>query len=142
MLADGAGLNACTMLTVQADGGEITTIAVHGSAGELSPVHEAFGAEHGPQCGLCTPAFVLSSVALLDVEVDPDEEMIERTLEGNLCRCTGYTNIVRAVRYAAASMRGETPEATAGRAHEVAIVRNPTAAVKTREKLGKTEVVQ
>jgi carbon-monoxide dehydrogenase small subunit len=99
---DGESVKSCTVLTVQADGAQVTT--VEGLArpdGELHPVQAAFRAEHGLQCGFCTPGMVMAAAALLAENPDPTEAQVREGLEGNLCRCTGYHNIVRAVLAAA-----------------------------------------
>jgi carbon-monoxide dehydrogenase small subunit len=101
VLLDGESVKSCTVLGVQADGAEITTIEGLATNGELHPVQEAFHAEHALQCGYCTPGMVLAAVGLLDENPAPSEEEIRSALEGNLCRCTGYHNIVRAVQAAA-----------------------------------------
>ena len=102
VLLDGRSVKSCTVLAVQADGSEVTTAeGLAGSDGSLHPVQEAFRAEHGLQCGFCTPGMVMATVGLLTTDPDPDEAAIRRSLEGNYCRCTGYHNIVRAVRAAA-----------------------------------------
>ncbi len=98
---DGAAVKSCTQLAVQADGSSITTIEGLKSDGKLHPVQEAFWEEHGLQCGFCTPGMIMASAALLERNPDPSEEEIREALKGNLCRCTGYHNIVRAVRRAA-----------------------------------------
>jgi len=106
VLVDGDSVKSCSMLAVQADGSEVTTI--QGLAdGEWHPVQKAFREHHGLQCGYCTPGMVLAAVDLLKRNPDPTEEEVRLGLEGNLCRCTGYVNIVRAVLAAAAEMRGE-----------------------------------
>ncbi len=97
------------MLAVQADGAEITTIEGLASNDDLHPIQEGFWERHGLQCGYCTPGMIMSAVGLLDENPDPTEDEIRHGLEGNLCRCTGYHNIVKAVEYAAAKMRGEEP---------------------------------
>jgi aerobic carbon-monoxide dehydrogenase small subunit len=102
VLLDGEAVKSCTVLGVQADGAEITTIEGLASNGELHPVQEAFHAEHALQCGFCTPGMVISVVTLLDENPSPSEEEIRHALEGNLCRCTGYQNIVKAVQAVAA----------------------------------------
>ena len=101
VLIDGASAKSCTLLAVQADGAEITTIEGIGSDGALHPLQEAFWDEHGLQCGYCTPGMILSLVDLLDRNPHPTEAEIRRGLDGNLCRCTGYENIVNAVQSAA-----------------------------------------
>jgi aerobic carbon-monoxide dehydrogenase small subunit len=102
VLIDGESVKSCTVLGVQADGSEITTIEGLASNGDLNRVQAAFSDEHGLQCGYCTPGFVLATVNLLAEKPNPTEEEIRHGLEGNLCRCTGYHNIVRAVQAAAA----------------------------------------
>jgi carbon-monoxide dehydrogenase small subunit len=101
VLLDGASVKSCTVLAAQADGCEVTTIEGLASGDELHPVQQAFHEQHALQCGFCTPGFVMASVALLDGNPNPSEEEIRSGLEGNLCRCTGYQNIVRAVQSAA-----------------------------------------
>ena len=101
VLVDGESVKSCTLLGVQADGHEITTIEGLATNGSLHPVQDAFHDEHGLQCGYCTPGFVMATVSLLEENPSPSEEEIRRGLEGNLCRCTGYHNIVLAVEAAA-----------------------------------------
>jgi carbon-monoxide dehydrogenase small subunit len=101
VLIDGESVKSCTVLAVQADGSEVTTIEGLASDGELHPVQQAFHENHGLQCGFCTPGFVMAVVSLLEENPNPSEEEIRVGLEGNLCRCTGYQNIVRAVQAAA-----------------------------------------
>jgi carbon-monoxide dehydrogenase small subunit len=102
VLLDGEAVRSCLLFAVQANGGEVTTIeGLGGPDGALSPVQEAFRAEHGLQCGFCTPGFVVSVTALLEENPDPSEPEIREALSGNLCRCTGYQGIVRAVQRAA-----------------------------------------
>jgi carbon-monoxide dehydrogenase small subunit len=98
---DGKSVKSCTVLAAQADGGELTTIEGLASNGALHAVQEAFHEQHGLQCGYCTPGMVMAVVDLLDVNPDPSDAEIRHALEGNLCRCTGYENIVRAVHSAA-----------------------------------------
>jgi aerobic carbon-monoxide dehydrogenase small subunit len=105
VLIDGESVKSCTVLAVQADGSEVTTIEGLASDGELHPVQQAFHEQHGLQCGFCTPGFVMAVVSLLEENPNPSEEEIRLGLEGNLCRCTGYENIVRAVRAAAGAMK-------------------------------------
>ncbi len=105
VLVDGRSAKSCTMLAVQADGAEVTTI--QGVAnGELHPVQKAFHEKHGLQCGYCTPGMICSAISLLSQNASPTEEEIRAGLEGNLCRCTGYQNIVEAVAQAANEMNG------------------------------------
>lgn len=106
---EGKAIKSCTMLAVQADGATITTIEGMASNGELHPVQEGFWERHGLQCGYCTPGMIMSAAALLEENNNPSEAEIRHGIEGNLCRCTGYHNIVRAVEYAGAKMRGEEP---------------------------------
>jgi carbon-monoxide dehydrogenase small subunit len=101
VLIDGDSVKSCTVLAVQADGCEVTTIEGLASNDELHPVQQAFHEQHALQCGFCTPGFVLAAVSLLQENPSPSEEEIRMGLEGNLCRCTGYENIVRAVQSAA-----------------------------------------
>jgi carbon-monoxide dehydrogenase small subunit len=104
LLLDGESVKSCTVLAVQADGREVTTIEGLASNGELHPVQRAFHEAHGLQCGYCTPGFVMATVSLLREQPSPSDEEIREGLEGNLCRCTGYQNIVEAVRRAAATV--------------------------------------
>ena len=106
---DGKSIKSCTMLAVQADGATVTTIEGVASNGDLHPVQEGFWERHGLQCGFCTPGMIMSSISLLEENANPSEDEIRHGIEGNLCRCTGYHNIVRAVEYAGAKMRGEEP---------------------------------
>ena len=94
---------ACTMFAVQADGADITTVEGLASDGKYHAVQEGFWQKHGLQCGFCTPGMMISAVQLLERNPDPDEGEIRTAIRGNLCRCTGYHNIVEAIRYAAAN---------------------------------------
>lgn len=105
---NGRAVKSCTVLAAQADGGQVTTIEGLGQDG-LHPVQEAFSRCHGLQCGFCTPGMIMASVDLLRVLPKPTREQIEEGLEGNLCRCTGYVNIVEAVHEAAQVMQGSQP---------------------------------
>ncbi len=107
VLLDGVPVKSCTVLAVGVEGREITTVEGLAGAGGLSPVQEGFHQEHGLQCGFCTPGMMLASTALLAENPDPSEEEIRWALSGNICRCTGYQNIVKAVQYAAAKMKEE-----------------------------------
>jgi carbon-monoxide dehydrogenase small subunit len=98
---DGHSVKSCTMLAVQADGHEVTTIEGLAQGGELHPMQQAFHECHALQCGFCTPGMIMQSIDLLNDNPDPSEEDVRDGLEGNLCRCTGYQNIVKAVRQAA-----------------------------------------
>jgi carbon-monoxide dehydrogenase small subunit len=102
VLIDGAAVKACTQLAVQADGCAITTIEGLRQNGALHPMQQAFWDEHGLQCGFCTPGMIMASVFLLQQKPTPTEDEIRTALKGNLCRCTGYHNIVKAVQRAAA----------------------------------------
>jgi carbon-monoxide dehydrogenase small subunit len=104
VLLNGKAVKSCTMLTVQADGASITTIEGLAKNGQLHPVQEAFRDKHGLQCGFCTPGMVLTACHLLETNKKPSDGEIRHALEGNLCRCTGYQNIVAAVKDAAARM--------------------------------------
>jgi carbon-monoxide dehydrogenase small subunit len=108
VLLDGDAVKSCTVLAVQASGHEVLTVEGLASGDDLGPVQQAFIAEHGLQCGYCTPGFLMAARHLLDRNPDPSEAEIRRGLEGNLCRCTGYVNIVRAVQTAAARIRSAT----------------------------------
>jgi aerobic carbon-monoxide dehydrogenase small subunit len=101
VLLDGESVKSCTLLAVQADGCEVTTIEGLASDGDLHPVQRAFHEQHALQCGYCTPGMVLATVSLLQDHPSPSEQEIRQALEGNLCRCTGYHNIVKAVQAAA-----------------------------------------
>ena len=101
VLLEGESVKSCTMLGVQADGLNLTTIEGLAAGGELHAVQQAFHEQHGLQCGFCTPGFVMATVSLLEENASPSEAEIREGLEGNLCRCTGYHNIVRAVQSAA-----------------------------------------
>jgi carbon-monoxide dehydrogenase small subunit len=107
VLVDSVPVKSCTMLAVQAHGAELTTVEGLAQGGELHPVQRGFREEHGLQCGFCTPGMMLSSVALLAENPDPTDAEIRWALSGQLCRCTGYQNIVKAVQHAARAMREE-----------------------------------
>jgi carbon-monoxide dehydrogenase small subunit len=108
VLYDGRPIKSCTMLAVQADGHDVTTVEGLAGASELHPLQEGFKDEHGLQCGFCTPGMMLTAKALLDENPDPTEDEVRWALSGNLCRCTGYQNIVKSVLWAAAKLRAET----------------------------------
>ncbi|MFQ5954245.1 MAG: (2Fe-2S)-binding protein [Kiloniellales bacterium] len=103
---DGQSVKSCTVLAMQADGAQVTTIEGLAKDGELHPMQQAFHEHHGLQCGFCTPGIIMSALDLVDRNPDPSEHEIREWLEGNICRCTGYHNIVKAVRAAAQAMRG------------------------------------
>ena len=103
VLLDGRSVKSCSMFAVQADGHEITTIEGLATDGQLHPMQQAFHENHALQCGYCTPGMIMQSIDLLADNPDPTEDEVRLGLEGNLCRCTGYQNIVRAVRAAAAA---------------------------------------
>jgi aerobic carbon-monoxide dehydrogenase small subunit len=105
VMLDGNPVKSCTVLAVQADGAAIRTVEGLEQGGKLHPVQEGFTEKHGLQCGFCTPGMMLSSVALLERNKNPSEQEIREAIAGNLCRCTGYVNIVKAVQYAAEKMR-------------------------------------
>jgi carbon-monoxide dehydrogenase small subunit len=105
VLLDGVSVKSCTMFAVQADGRSVTTIEGIGSRDDLHPMQEAFWTQHGLQCGFCTPGMIMSAVDLIGRHPDPTEEQIRLGIEGNICRCTGYENIVKAVTVAAAAVR-------------------------------------
>jgi carbon-monoxide dehydrogenase small subunit len=104
ILLDGSSVRSCLLFAVQADGAEITTVEGLARGEELHPIQEAFWAEHGLQCGFCTPGFLMTAVEFLRENPRPSEEEIREGISGNLCRCTGYVNIVKAIRTAADSM--------------------------------------
>jgi carbon-monoxide dehydrogenase small subunit len=110
VLLDGQSVKACTVLAVQADGGEVTTIEGLAPEGSLHPLQEGFWEKHGLQCGFCTPGMIMASYNLLKNNPNPTEEEIRTGLKGNICRCTGYQNIVKAVQYAAEHMRTSVSE--------------------------------
>jgi aerobic carbon-monoxide dehydrogenase small subunit len=101
VLLDGDPVKSCTMLAVQADGRELTTVEGIATGGQHSPMQIGFHEEHGLQCGFCTPGMMLVGKALLERNADPSEDEIRWAISGNICRCTGYVNIVKAIRYAA-----------------------------------------
>ncbi|MGI9507934.1 MAG: (2Fe-2S)-binding protein [Geminicoccaceae bacterium] len=103
---DGVSVKSCTALAMQCDGAEITTIEGLADGGELHPMQAAFREHHALQCGFCTPGMIMSAVDLVKNNADPSEQDIRSWLEGNLCRCTGYHNIVKAIKAAAVDMRG------------------------------------
>jgi carbon-monoxide dehydrogenase small subunit len=105
VLFDGRPIKSCTMLAAQAEGHDVQTVEGLGTASELDPIQEGFKQEHGLQCGFCTPGMMMSAKALLERNPNPTEDEIRWALSGNLCRCTGYQNIVKAVLWAAEKMR-------------------------------------
>ena len=105
VLLDGQAVKSCTLLAIQANGGEVTTIEGLATNGKLHPVQEGFWQRHGLQCGYCTPGMILAGVQLLERNPKPTREEIAHGLEGNLCRCTGYSHIIDAIEWAAAAMR-------------------------------------
>ena len=114
VLMDGVSVKSCSVLAIQADGSEITTIeGLAGEGGALHPMQQAFHDAHALQCGFCTPGMVLAAIDLLNNNPDPSEDEVREGLEGNLCRCTGYQNIVQAVLAAAASGAGTSTEVRA-----------------------------
>jgi carbon-monoxide dehydrogenase small subunit len=108
VLFDGKPVKSCTMLAVQADGHEVTTVEGLAGASELHPIQEGFKDEHGLQCGFCTPGMMLAAKALLEENPDPTEDEVRWALSGNLCRCTGYQNIVKSVMWAAKKMQAQS----------------------------------
>ena len=105
VLLDGEPIKSCTVLAVQADGKELKTVEGLAENGKLHPIQEGFWEEHGLQCGFCTPGMLMTGYALLQRNANPSELDIRQAISGNLCRCTGYVNIVKAVQYAAANMK-------------------------------------
>ncbi len=109
---DGRAVKSCTMLAVQADGTSVTTIEGLGTTANLHPIQQAFWEKHGLQCGFCTPGMIMAAADLLAHDSDPTDDEIRHAIEGNICRCTGYHNIVIAIREAARVMRdGASPAA-------------------------------
>ena len=108
ILFEGRPIKSCTMLAVQADGHSIETVEGLASSSELHPIQEGFKQEHGLQCGFCTPGMMMASKALLEKNPNPTEDEVRWALSGNLCRCTGYQNIVKSVLWAAEKMRAES----------------------------------
>jgi aerobic carbon-monoxide dehydrogenase small subunit len=119
VLLDGRAVRSCLVLAVQADGSEVTTVEGLSDGERLTPVQEAFQAEHGLQCGFCTPGFIVSVTALLADNPSPTDDEIREGVSGNLCRCTGYQGIIRAVRRAAAG--GETGDGATGDGAEAVV---------------------
>ena len=111
VLMDGRPVKSCTVLAVQANGREVETVEGLATASELHPIQEGFKEEHGLQCGFCTPGMMISAKALLERNPDPTEDEVRWALSGNLCRCTGYQNIVKSVLWAAKKMREQNQEA-------------------------------
>jgi len=107
VLLDGEPVKSCTVLAVQADGREVMTVEGLEQGGALDPIQEGFWQEHGLQCGFCTPGMMMTSYALLKRNPNPSEDEIREAISGNLCRCTGYVNIVKAIQYAAAKRPAE-----------------------------------
>ena len=121
VLVDGRSAKSCTLFAVQADGSTITTIEGLAAEGELHPLQNGFWEEHGLQCGFCTPGMIMAAVSLLHDEPNPSPAEIREGIEGNLCRCTGYQNIVRAIQDAAAAMaEAPVPAQPGAPAEEVA----------------------
>ena len=115
VLLDGTPIKSCTYFAVQADGREVTTVEGLTRDGSLHPVQEGFKEEHGLQCGFCTPAMMLVGAALLEENPDPTEEQVRWAISGNVCRCTGYQNIVKAIQWAARKRQADAASsATAG----------------------------
>jgi len=105
ILLNGEAVKSCTVLAVQADGSQVTTIEGLAPEGSLHPLQEGFWEKHGLQCGFCTPGMIMASYQILKNNPNPTEDEIRKGLKGNICRCTGYQNIVRAVQYAAEQMQ-------------------------------------
>jgi carbon-monoxide dehydrogenase small subunit len=107
ILMDGQAVKSCTLFAVQADGATMTTIEGLAKNGELHPIQQGFWEKHGLQCGFCTPGMIMAAYQMLERYPNPSEEQIRHQLEGNLCRCTGYHNIVKAIQWAAENMAGK-----------------------------------
>ncbi len=114
VLVDGQPVKSCTMFAVQADGRDVMTVEGLAGPSELHALQEGFKEEHGLQCGFCTPGMMMTSKALLEANPNPTEDEIRWALSGNLCRCTGYQNIVKAVMWAASKLDGGSQEASGG----------------------------
>ena len=114
VMMDGQSVKSCTVLAVQADGAEVTTIEGLGTDGQLHPLQEAFRKNHGLQCGFCTPGMIMAGLGLIESGASMEDEDVRLGLEGNLCRCTGYQNIVKAIQYAAEQRRGMAKAPGAG----------------------------
>jgi aerobic carbon-monoxide dehydrogenase small subunit len=110
IIFDGKPIKSCTMFAVQANGHEIRTVEGMANGKELHPIQDGFFQEHGLQCGFCTPGMMMTASSLLERNPDPTEMEIREAISGNLCRCTGYVNIVRAIQHAAATMRADESE--------------------------------
>jgi aerobic carbon-monoxide dehydrogenase small subunit len=106
VLVDGESVKSCNLLAVQVDGREVTTIEGMASDGQMHPIQEAFHRNHGLQCGYCTPGMIMAAASYLKENPDPTDEQVRESLEGNLCRCTGYHNIVKSILDAAGQMSG------------------------------------
>jgi carbon-monoxide dehydrogenase small subunit len=111
VMLDGSPVKSCTMFAVQADGGDVTTVEGLSAGGTLHPIQEAFKQEHGLQCGFCTPAMMLVGSALLERDPNPSDDDIRWAISGNICRCTGYMNIVKAIQEAGRVMREQKTDA-------------------------------
>jgi len=114
VLIDGQAVKSCTLFAVQAEGRDIMTIEGLAKGDQLHPIQQAFWDEHGLQCGYCTPGFIMAAKYLLDTNPTPTDDEIRKGLEGNLCRCTGYVNIIKAVKSASQAMNGSAQEKPAG----------------------------
>ena len=106
VLLDGESVKSCTLLAVQAEGREITTIEGIANDGQMHPIQDAFHRNHGLQCGYCTPGMIMAAASFLQENPNPTDEQVRESLEGNLCRCTGYQNIVKSILDAAGTMSG------------------------------------
>ena len=106
VLLDGESVKSCTLLAVQAEGREVTTIEGIANDGQMHPIQEAFHRNHGLQCGYCTPGMIMAAAGFLQENPNPTDEQVRESLEGNLCRCTGYQNIVKSILDAAGTMSG------------------------------------
>ena len=138
VLVDGTPVKSCTMLAVQADGRQITTVEGLGTAGELDPVQEGFSVEHGLQCGFCTPGMMMTARALLDRNPDPTDAEIREAISGQICRCTGYATIVRSIQWAADHERA----AAAGESGTVTDAEVPEKVLEEADPSGGSETPQ
>jgi aerobic carbon-monoxide dehydrogenase small subunit len=140
VLLNGESVKSCTVLTAQAAGQQVVTAEGLAARGELHPVQQAFRSEHGLQCGFCTPGMVMAAVSLLQENPNPTEEQVREGLEGNLCRCTGYHNIIRAVLTAAGAGAASAVAASTGAASTGAASTGPASTEAAQSATAQAEV--
>ena len=131
VLINGTPAKSCTIFAVQVDGAEVMTVEGLEQGGKLHPIQEGFYEEHGLQCGFCTPGMMLTAVAFLKENPSPSDDEIRRAISGNLCRCTGYVNIVKAIQYAGQKMRADQAEPPSSATAATATSEAPTAPATT-----------